>query len=104
MKIIVPISTPFRVPLAQTKLHVLEFALQSRAEDSRKLLSALLVGSDNLFRQEADLDANLAGLEGRGLLAWDRQANRYEVRPALRAVVLNRLDENTQRRLYAELA
>jgi MinD-like ATPase involved in chromosome partitioning or flagellar assembly/tetratricopeptide (TPR) repeat protein len=109
---------PLSLPPVQSRLHVLEFALQGLAGNSRRLLdtislfrmpakyealAAILVGKDKPFRQEKDLDASLAELEGRGVLRWDRQANRYDVPPVLRAVVRSKLDEATQRSLYTRV-
>ncbi|MDW8297833.1 MAG: hypothetical protein RML95_00685 [Anaerolineae bacterium] len=55
------------------------------------------------FDSEAELDVALSDLEARGLLGWDRRANRYDLHPIVRGVVWNALDEQAQRGLYAAL-
>lgn len=55
------------------------------------------------FESEAELDAALSDLEARGLIGWDKRANRYDLHPIVRGVVWNGLDEQAQRGLYAAL-
>lgn len=55
------------------------------------------------FVSEAELDAALTDLEARGLLGWDKRANRYDLHPIVRGVVWNALDEQAQQGLYAAL-
>jgi tetratricopeptide (TPR) repeat protein len=55
------------------------------------------------FEDEAGLDAALAELEARGLLGWDRRANRYDLHPIVRGVAWNALDDRARQGLYARL-
>ena len=45
----------------------------------------------------------LTELEDRGLLGWDRRANRYDLHPIVRGVAWNGLDAVAQRSVYAGL-
>ncbi len=96
-----PDFNPFRLPLVQVKSHVLEYALRGLDETARKVLHtiaafrmpavydtlvALLVGKRKPCRSENALIAILADLEDRGLLGWDRRANRYDLHPLVRGV------------------
>jgi tetratricopeptide (TPR) repeat protein len=54
-------------------------------------------GRKSLFRSFGELDAALTVLEDRGLLGWDRRANRYDLHPIVRGVVWEGLDEPTRR-------
>ncbi|MBN1967323.1 MAG: DUF4062 domain-containing protein [Anaerolineae bacterium] len=56
-----------------------------------------------LFAAEPALDAVLTGLEDRGLLGWDRRANRYDLHPIVRGVVWSRMDTDAQRDVYTAL-
>jgi tetratricopeptide (TPR) repeat protein len=55
------------------------------------------------FNTESELDAALSDLEARGLVGWDKRANRYDLHPIVRGVVWNALDEQAQQGLYAAL-
>ncbi|HEY6409171.1 MAG TPA: hypothetical protein VIY29_17050, partial [Ktedonobacteraceae bacterium] len=92
---------PFSLSLVQVKSHVLECALRGLDETTRKVLHtiaafrmpatydtlvALFVGEGKLCRSENALIAILAELEDRGLLGWDRRANRYDLHPIVRGV------------------
>jgi tetratricopeptide (TPR) repeat protein len=98
--------------------HVLKFALQglvgpeSKALDtvaafrmpaSYDTLAAVLVGEGRPFPDEPALDLALADLEDRGLLGWDKRANRYDLHPVVRGVVWCGLSEVSRRRVYAVL-
>ena len=53
-------------------------------------LAALLVGEDRAtrpFSSDDALDRALADLDDRGLVGWDRRANRYDLHPIVRGVV-----------------
>jgi GTPase SAR1 family protein len=97
---------PFGVPLAQAKTHVLEFALQGLKEPARNVLNTLaslqrpvgysaaaeiLVGKGKPLSDESALDPVLNDLEDRGLLAWDRRRNQYDLHPIVRGVILSQL-------------
>lgn len=49
------------------------------------------------------LDAILTELEDRGLMGWDKQANRYDLHPIVRGVVWTTLAQKTKQGLYREL-
>src|SRR5262249_6320256 len=63
-------------------------------------LAALLVGSGKTFGGEQQLDAALTALEDRGLLGWDRIANRYDLHPVVRGVAWERLDGLAKEGIY----
>jgi len=109
---------PFELPLVMVRSHVLAFALRGLDENARKLLHtvaafrmpvhydtlvALLAGEGKTFADEQALDAALAELEDRGLLGWDRRANRYDLHPIVRGVTWGGLSEQTRRDLYGTL-
>src|SRR6266699_1274715 len=94
-----PDFNPFSLPLVQVKSLVLEFALRGLDETTLEVLEiiaafrmpaaydtlvALLMGKDKLCSSESTLIAVLADLEDRGLLGWDRRANRYDLHPIVR--------------------
>lgn len=113
-----PDFNPFSLPLVQVKSHVLTFALRGLDEMTSNVLKtiaafrmpatydtlvALLVGKDKAFSNESMLVAALATLEDRGLLGWDRQANRYDLHPIVRGVTWSGLDDQTRRSIYKTL-
>jgi tetratricopeptide (TPR) repeat protein len=113
-----PDFDPFGLPLVQARSHVLAFALMGLDERSQKVLNtvaafrmparydtlaALLVGPDKTCPDERTLDALLTDLEDRGLLGWDRRANRYDLHPIVRGVVWSGLGEAVQRNVYEDL-
>lgn len=114
-----PDFNPFQdLPLVQVKSHVLEFALRGlggwarqtlqtiaafRMPASYDTLTALLVGKAKLCAEEGELDAILTELEDRGLVGWDRCANRYDLHPIVRGVVWSGLGDETRRGVYANL-
>ena len=98
--------------------HVLEFALQGLSESEGKALhtvaafrmpasydtlEALLVGEGKPFADERALDSAFMDLEDRGLLGWDRRANRYDLHPIVRGVVWSGLDQTGRRGVYVVL-
>ena len=115
-----PNFDPSRFPvLKELQAHVLDFALRGLNEKARQTLHtiaafrmpaayetllALLVGEDKLFINDNELDAALTELEeDRGLLGWDKRANRYDLHPIVRGVVWDGLDKETQRGVYSSL-
>ncbi len=115
-----PDFNPFRdVPLVQVKSHVLEFALRGLEERSRQVLhviaafrmpasydtlTALSIGkSKKPCKTERELDAVLVELEDRGLVSWDKRANRYDLHPIVRGVVWGALGTRIQRGIYNTL-
>jgi tetratricopeptide (TPR) repeat protein len=123
----------FGLPLTQVRSHVLEQALRGLTEPQRKVLHtvagfrmpvgiatlrALFVepehirseedgdgmqGGEPPFRAFAGLDTTLTVLEDRGLLGWDRRANRYDLHPIVRGVVWEGLDKKGRFRVHQAL-
>ena len=56
-----------------------------------------------MFSADDHLDAALADLEDRGLIGWDRVANRYDLHPVIRGVVWKDLGQVGQRIVYEQL-
>jgi hypothetical protein len=114
-----PDFDPFRLPLVQVKSHVLECALRGLDEAERKVLHtiaafrmpagydtlvALLVGEGKPCPSENALIAILADLEDRGLLGWDRRANRYDLHPLVRGVTWSGVDNQARKAIYTTLS
>jgi tetratricopeptide (TPR) repeat protein len=111
-----PDFDPFALPLIQAKSHVLAYALDGLGDDAREVLQTVAA-----FRAPVDyqtlaalfvqrhewptqrLDAVLSDVEDRGLLGWDRRANRYDLHPVVRGVVWSGLDDVRRRALYGQL-
>lgn len=98
--------------------HVLEFALrglQSKAQQalqtiaafrmptSYDTLAAISVGETKPCASEPELDGVLNELEDRGLLGWDKRANRYDLHPIVRGVVWLDLGDDARRVVYTSL-
>jgi len=66
-------------------------------------LEALLVGPDKACCSAQDLDQALTELEDRGLIGWDREANRYDAHPIVRGVVWQLAGTENQRAVYVAL-
>jgi tetratricopeptide (TPR) repeat protein len=113
-----PQFDPASLPLVQSRTHILGFALQGLSEKVREVLhtlvgfrmpasyatlEALLVGPDKACGTAQDLDRALTELEDRGLIGWDRAANRYDAHPIVRGVVWQLTDAEDQRAVYAAL-
>jgi len=113
-----PDFDPFSLPLVQVKSHVLEFALRGLGEQVRQALqtiaafrmpasydtlTALLVGEAKPCAGERELGVALDELEDRGLLGWDKHANRYDLHPIVRGVVWSGLDDDARRGVYTKL-
>jgi tetratricopeptide (TPR) repeat protein len=109
---------PFNLPLIQVKSHVLTFALSGLDEMDRQVLetiaafrspasydtlTALVVGEGKPCQTEQELDLVLTELEDRGLVGWDKRANRYDLHPMVRGVVWNGLEEATRHGVYTRL-
>ncbi len=99
----------------ESKTHLLTFALRGLDEVAREVLeivaafrmpttydtlTALLTGKEKLFKEETQLVTALAGLEDRGLLGWDKRANRYDLHPIVRGAIWSALDEKEKQRIY----
>lgn len=99
--------------------HVLEFPLRGLNATARRALeviagfrmparydtlAALLVGkSKKQCRNEGELDTLLSELEDRGLVGWDRRANRYDLHPVVRGVVWHTLSTRTRKGIFSTL-
>ena len=110
-----PQFDPTTLPLTQSRTHILEHALAGLAENvlevlhtlvgfrlpaTYETLEALLVRED---RGVQGLDQSLAELEDRGLIGWDREANRYDAHPIVRGVVWQRTDAKDKEAIYTAL-
>lgn len=109
---------PARLDLRNAKTHVLEYALRGLGDAQRgvlhtlaafrmpagwETLRALLTGEDKACPNERRLDAVLTELEDRGLVGWDKRANRYDLHPIVRGVVWQALDGRARHGIYGEL-
>jgi tetratricopeptide (TPR) repeat protein len=114
-----PDFNPFSLPIVQVKSHVLEFALRGLDETALKVLHtiaafrmpaaydtlvALLVGVDKPYSIESGMITILADLEDRGLLGWDRRANRYDLHPIVRGVTWSGLGNHDKQGIYQTLS
>ncbi len=114
-----PDFNPFKLQLVQVKSHIIEFALNGLDETSQRILYTLaafrmpvgyatlvdiFVGNDKSFQSEEMLIIVLADLEDRGLLGWDRRANRYDLHPIVRGVTWSVLGENTKQNIYETIS
>ncbi len=114
-----PDFDPFRdVPLVQVKSHVLGFALRGLDDKNREALriisafrmpasydtlTALLIGEAKPCTDVRELDTVLAELEDRGLVGWDKRANRYDLHPIVRGVVWGGVSDEARRDVYTNL-
>lgn len=95
--------------------HVLEFALAGLDDEGQKVLQttaafrmptsyetlvAVLTGENKACADEPELDAVLSELEDRGLVGWDKRANRYDLHPIVRGVVWSGLGDDVRRGVY----
>lgn len=107
---------PFVLPLVQAKSHVLAHAIGGLGADAREVLQTMaafrapvtystlraMIGEGREW-SERRLDVQLAELEERGLLGWDRAKNTYDLHPIVRGVVWSGLDDVRRRALYGAL-
>lgn len=113
-----PNFDPFVLPLVQVKSHVLKFALSGLDDKARQVLqvisafrmparydtlAALLEGKGKVCAGARELDAVLTELEDRGLVGWDKRANRYDLHPVVRGVVWSGMGDDARRGVYASL-
>lgn len=113
-----PKFDPTGLPAVQVKSHVLEFAMRGldggarhvlnllaafRMPASYDTLTAILVGEEKRFKDEQSLDGVLVELEDRGLLGWDRKANRYDLHPLVRGVSWRENSYGTRQGIYGAL-
>jgi tetratricopeptide (TPR) repeat protein len=110
-----PNFNPYSLPRVQAMSHTFFSALSGLTEPARKalrtiaslrmpaaydMLVALLVGDDRCLDDEGALDLTLTELEDRGLLGWNRRANRYDLHPIVRGVVWGGLSGEERREVY----
>lgn len=113
-----PNFNPFKLSLVNARAHVLEYALLGLADNACRVLetiagfrmpahydtlAAIFVGENKLFLAELDLDRALKELEDRGLVGWDKRANRYDLHPIVRGVVWSRLPDETRNGVFSSL-
>jgi hypothetical protein len=113
-----PDFDPFSLPLVQVKSHVLAFALHGLDDKAQQVLrtiaafrmparydtlSSLLIGEGKPCADERELDEVLTELEDRGLVGWDKRANRYDLHPLVRGVVWSGLGDDARRGVYTSL-
>jgi len=124
-----PKFDPTKCPHVQEAMgHVLEFALRGLDDKARKVLETIAAfrmpaSYDTLaalfvddgrgesetrpyarpFKNENELDAALSELENRGLVGWDKRANRYDLHPIVRGVVWNGLANDTRNGVFTSL-
>lgn len=115
-----PRFNPAQFPrLQEAMAHVLEFALSGldvkahqtlqviaafRMPAQYDTLAALLIGKKKKqCRSERELDKVLTELEDRGLVGWDKRANRYDLHPIVRGVVWSELGDDARRGVYTSL-
>jgi tetratricopeptide (TPR) repeat protein len=111
---------PAALPLQNARTHVLEFALRGLGAAPRHVLHtiaafrmpatwetlcAVLVGREKWkpCRDDRALDAILTELEDRGLVGWDKAANRYDLHPVVRSVVWQAVDARARQDIYGDL-
>lgn len=113
-----PQFDPTTLPLAQSRTHILQHALAGLDDDvlealrtlvvfrlpaTYDTLEALLVGADKTYASVQGLDRALAELEDRGLIGWDREANRYDAHPIVRGVIWQQTSSTDQQAVYTAL-
>jgi len=114
-----PKFDPTSLPLVQSRTHILDYALKGLSTRVREVLNtlvgfrmpagystleALLVGPGKACASPPELDRALTELEDRGLIGWDREANRYDAHPIVRGVVWQLAGDKDQRAVYAAIA
>ena len=92
----------FRMPAAYDTLVAL--FVGRRMPATYDTLVALFVGKRKPCRSENALIAILADLEDRGLLGWDRRANRYDLHPIVRGVTWAGVGNQARQSIYQTLS
>jgi len=113
-----PQFDPTKLSPVQSRSHILKFALDGLSDQARLVLSmivgfrmpasyaaleALLAGDGKACTSAQHLDRALTELEDRGLIGWDRAANRYDAHPIVRGVAWQLTAAKDQRAVYAAL-
>ena len=115
---------PFDLPLVQVQSHLLAHAMRGLSQAEIRTLhviagfrmpanietiKALLIrahddeGEPKPFATLNKLDQALTALEDRGLLGWDRRANRYDLHPIVRVVIWSGLEDAARNDIYSSL-
>ncbi len=89
--------------LSPKLLDALQTIVASRMPASYAMLEALLLGLDKAFETPQVLDQALIELEDRGLIGWDREANRYDAHPIVRDIVWKLASTNSQHAVLTAL-
>jgi tetratricopeptide (TPR) repeat protein len=91
----------FRMPATYDTLTAL---LVGRAKARYELSTNKLITEEGkLYAEEKELDAALTELEDRGLIGWDKRANRYDLHPIVRNVVWSNLRHGMRQQLHTTL-
>jgi tetratricopeptide (TPR) repeat protein len=111
-----PDFNPARLTFAEErKKDVMYYCLRDLSADSARVLEAaaafrgpatydaLEALGQYLGLAESALDAALEDLEDRGLLGWDRRANRYDLHPITRGVAWSKIGQEQKQGVYAGL-
>ena len=113
-----PQFDPTSLLVDQSRARILAFALEGLSTKVREVLhtivgfrmpasyatlEALLVGPNKACNTSRELDHALTELEDRGLIGWDREANRYDAHPIVRGVVWQLANAKDQRAVYIAL-
>ena len=83
-------------------------------QDVKKSIIGMMKGAIGLLAEEEknekqpfasieELDHSLTILEDRGLLGWDRKANRYDLHPIVRGVIWSALKDTARNDIYGSL-
>lgn len=89
--------------LSPKLLDALQTMVAFRIPATYAMLEALLVGSGKAFRTAQAFDRALNELEDRGLIGWDREANRYDAHPIVRDIVWKLASTRDQRAVLTAL-
>ena len=114
-----PHFNPTQFPILQERMaHTLEYALRGLDDKTHQTLriiaafrmpaqydtlAALVIGEGQTCADELELDKVLTELEERGLVGWDKRANRYDMHPIVRGVVWGALNDDVKRNVYTNL-
>ncbi len=71
--------------------------------DKKRIVKLAKEGTPKLCADDCALDTVLTELEDRGLIGWDKQANRYDLHPIVRGVVWLTLDRGAQEGIHQNL-
>jgi tetratricopeptide (TPR) repeat protein len=96
--------------LTSVELHTLRMIAGFRMPAGMETVKALLIrdkqdgdSAKQPFNSLKELDLALTSLEDRGLLGWDRRANRYDLHPIVRGVVWSGLEDARRKDIYDSL-